>query len=315
MKLANRKIVWLILCLVFFSSQIFAQTALPVRYEEHRFFVEPVTTSGQKLLFFTDSGGGLFIYKDAAEKLASVKTGKDGNEPIDFPAFKTGFSIPVPLGSDGKLYVLDRTPNAPNLGDSQGMLGQAWFGGRIWTFDYPGKKLILWDKSPEIFKKKSSKPVTFGFKTDENNKRALNFPRIQVEIDGEVFELLFDTGATTFLTKEVLEALKDGGKEERATSFITNTTFEKWRKKHPEWRVIEKAEKTTGEAMIEVPEIKIAGYTVGPVWFTRRADKNFHEFMSKFMDKQVEGAIGGNALRHFRITVDYPQARAIFEKK
>ena len=67
--------------------------------------------------------------------------------------------------------------------------------------------------------------------------------------------------------------------------------------------------------MIEVPKIKIAGYTVGPVWFTRRADKNFHEFMSKFMDKQVEGAIGGNALRHFRITIDYPQAKAVFEKK
>lgn len=66
--------------------------------------------------------------------------------------------------------------------------------------------------------------------------------------------------------------------------------------------------------MIEVPEISVAGYTVGPVWFTRRPDKNFHEYMSQWMDKRVEGALGGNALYHFRITIDYPRAVAVFEK-
>ena len=76
-----------------------------------------------------------------------------------------------------------------------------------------------------------------------------------------------------------------------------------------------KAESGTHEAMIEVPKIKIAGYEVGPVWFTRRANKNFHELMSRFMGKQVEGAVSGNAFRFFRITVDYPKAVAVFEKK
>jgi hypothetical protein len=40
--------------------------------------------------------------------------------------------------------------------------------------------------------------------------------------------------------------------------------------------------------MIEVPEVEIAGSLVGPVWFTWRQDKSFHEFMSSMMDKQVE---------------------------
>lgn len=156
--------------------------------------------------------------------------------------------------------------------------------------------------------------VALGFKEDENGQRVLNFPRIQVVIDGETLDLLFDTGATTFLTDTAVTALRDGGAAERATSFITTSTFEKWRKRHPNWRVIEQAEITTGEAMIEVPSVTVAGYTVGPVWFTRRPDKNFHEFMSKFMDKRVEGALGGNALRYFRVTVDYPNAVAIFER-
>jgi hypothetical protein len=133
-------------------------------------------------------------------------------------------------------------------------------------------------------------------------------------VDGETLDLLLDTGATTSLSDTALAALRDQSPPERAANFITASTFEKWRTRHLDWRVVERAEKTTNEAMIEVPHITIAGYTVGPVWFTRRADKNFHELMSKFMDKKVEGALGGNALRYFRVTLDYPDAIAIFEK-
>ena len=49
-----------------------------------------------------------------------------------------------------------------------------------------------------------------------------------------------------------------------------------------------------------------------PGWFTWRPDANFREYMSGMMDAQVEGAIGGNALRHFVMTVDYPGAAAYF---
>lgn len=77
-------------------------------------------------------------------------------------------------------------------------------------------------------------------------KNALNFPRVPVTIDGETLDLLFDTGAA---------------------SFIAASAFEKWRAKHPNWRVIERAENGSGEAMIEVPQVTIAGYTArrGPV--------------------------------------------------
>jgi hypothetical protein len=67
--------------------------------------------------------------------------------------------------------------------------------------------------------------------------------------------------------------------------------------------------------MIEVPEVRIAGHTVGPVWFTRRPDAAFHDFMARMMDKPSDGAVGGSALRHFqRVTVDWANAVAVFEK-
>jgi hypothetical protein len=198
--------------------------------------------------------------------------------------------------------------------DFDGMLGQEWFAGRVWAFDYPQHRLLL-HSSNEVMKKAGDRHrIALGFKTDESGTRLLNFPRVQVLIDGENLDLLFDTGATTTLSDSALSVLKDNRSAERATSFITTTIFEKWRKRHPGWRMMARAEKETGEAMIEVPKITVAGHSVGPIWFTRRRDKNFHEFMSQFMDKRVEGALGGNALRYFRVTVDYPNAVAQFEK-
>lgn len=36
--------------------------------------------------------------------------------------------------------------------------------------------------------------------------------------------------------------------------------------------------------------------------------------MSQWTDQRVEGALGGNALRRFQVTVDYPAAAAWFVK-
>jgi len=291
---------------------------LPARYDEHRFYVEPVAVDGTRLTFFTDTGGGLFLLRDAVERLrlSMVNVGGEGKDAFhlaELPKFRADAGIPAPLSRGGRIPVW--SPQTGEGGPSNfvgdGMLGQDWFGGRVWQFDYPGRRLLLLEDRPAG---NTQHRVSLGFKSDGTGKRVLNFPRIQAEIDGETLELLFDTGATTFLVDSALAVLKDGGAAARATSFITNTTFEKWRKKHPDWRVIEKAEKSTGEAMIEVPLVTVAGYSVGPVWFTRRADRNFHEYMSGFMDKRVDGALGGNALRYFRVTIDYPGAVALFEK-
>jgi hypothetical protein len=158
--------------------------------------------------------------------------------------------------------------------------------------------------------------VTLGFQTDPAGKRSADFPRIAATLDGETLDLLFDTGATISLSPEALAQLADKGPATRGTSFIAAVHFDAWRRKHPDWRVIEHADIGIKEAqpMIEVPAVTVAGYTVGPVWFTRRPDPNFHQLMSQYMDRQVEGALGGSALRFFRMTVDYPHASAVFER-
>ena len=63
---------------------------------------------------------------------------------------------------------------------------------------------------------------------------------------------------------------------------IADVQFKAWRSAHPDWRVIEDAQDGTHAAMIEVPSVEIAGHAIGPVWFTWRPDRNFHEFMMPY---------------------------------
>lgn len=131
-------------------------------------------------------------------------------------------------------------------------------------------------------------------------------------------DLLFDTGATVALSdsaRAVLAAWGVVGPAERGTSFIAQSVFERWRARHLAWRVIERADRAFGQSlpMIEVPRLAVAGHEVGPVWFTMRSTRSWRG-MSAAMDRAVQGALGGSALRYFRVTVDYPNATATFER-
>jgi len=67
--------------------------------------------------------------------------------------------------------------------------------------------------------------------------------------------------------------------------------------------------------MIEVPSITIGGFKIGPVWFTVQPDLALSRlYMAQWMDKPTEGAIGGSALHYLRMTVDWPNAIAVFEQ-
>jgi hypothetical protein len=92
--------------------------------------------------------------------------------------------------------------------------------------------------------------------------------------------------------------------------------FERWARRHPQWRVLRAADQIGGVGdgfdMIEVPQVVIAGLRVGPVWFTQRPDRAFREWMSSMTDRPIEGALGGSAFKTTRMILDYPGGRAYF---
>ena len=294
---------------------------IPTQIVENRFYAHPVTKDGIELNFYTDSAGGLFMFRSVVDRLhlptAKRKIEDEELEEVGFPDFQPGKGLPPPLGQDNKLFVgLENKDLIDHFGQGvSGMLGQQWFAGRVWTWDYPGRKL-LWRAEGDLPKVATAHRIRLGFATNDHGKRFLNtsFGRIQATIADEVLDLLFDTGASTTLTETAMKAINDGHAAQRATSFINKSIFDRWHTEHPDWRVIERAEKGTEAAMIEVPRLSVGGYDVGPVWFTVRPDKNFDQWMSQWTDKKVHGALGGSAFRFFRITVDYPNAIAYFEK-
>lgn len=299
--------------------------ALPVRFEAGRVFVRPVTSDGDTLQFFTDTGGGAnMLFAGTATRLGiaveQVVQGSDTFAVAPWPTFRPKASIPPPAldAPPGDRMLVTPAPSQGPMAlvfspDDAGVLGRTWFADRVWTFDYPGERLLLRPRG-DLGDWAEEHRVPLGFRVDASGRRMMHFPRIQIAVEGRTIDMLFDTGATTVLTDSARLALNDGGPARRATSFISASVFDRWRAEHPGWRVLEAAEAGTRSAMIEVPSIDLAGHRIGPVWFTRRPDAAFRQWMSQWMDEPVDGALGGSALQFCRFTIDYPNAAASFAR-
>lgn len=303
------------------SMQPVKPQVLPTVYEAGHFFAVPETRDGQRLKLLVDTGGGggggmYWIGKSAAQRLHLKSTActADGRYPPVFqlPDYKVGHGLPPP-GKAPCGAALLVFPQADSNYDGQ--LGAGYLPGRTWTFDYPAHRLTFegdaWQPDPVAHR------APLGFPHDADGTLASGFARIAIRVDGQSLDMLLDTGASSYPTPV---AVRISGTPtvhgEGVTSYITTGTLERWHRAHPDWRVVENADYKVAahplKRIIEVPEVEIAGWSVGPVWFTEQPDKAFHEYMAKMMDKPTEGAVGGNVFRHFAMTIDYPHEAAYF---
>lgn len=226
---------------------------------------------------------------------------------VPLPVFRDDAWIPAP-SHDGTVSLNPDPPepvgDRPGFGRS-GLLGRRWHGGRVWEIDYPQKRFLLHAVPPA---ESWTTTAPLGFR-ERNGERLFHFPRVQVSVDGEILDVLFDTGAHTRLSSAAAAAAAVGAAGSViATSFIIETVAQRWRDRHPDWPVVQGGEAGSEATMIRAASVLIGGVDVGPVWFTQRADANFLEHMSQWMDKPVVGAIGGNAFHRLRLLVDYPGA-------
>jgi hypothetical protein len=286
------------------------RTLLPTRFENNRIFVAPRLVGGATVLFYTDSGGGLNAIREDVVQRHGLAAGADVEEPgqpplktARWPAFVPDASIPPPERDafmQGQLAVVPPEGFGEGPMRDEGFLGSRWFAWRVWEFDYPARSLHVlqgWS-APEGT---PSTPMTLL------PERNMFWPRVQIEIDGEQLDMLFDTGAQMSLGPDGAKALGLAEGTRVAGSFITARQYRKWRDAHPDWPVALKGDH--GMPMIQVPNVRIAGKDTGPAWFAARPDRNFTEYMSSMTDAPVEGAIGGSAFGRLRLVADYPAQR------
>ncbi len=293
-------------------EQAIRETLLADSYlDHHRFFMAYPTTSGDSVLFYTDTGGGRLVYPAVAQIM---------NLTIDSVAVEGGYMEMLPVAGAFRERGWPAPLQAPFVfRESQrmdtsfdGMLGAYWFGNKRWRFDYADGKLykvdsIDWSALP------ASHTVELGFMTDSTDQALTHFPRLDIVVDGDTIPTLLDTGAKISLSDEAATIMDQEG--EVGASFIISTLFDRWRMDHPDWRVIEGGDAHLQMDLIEVPEVTVAGHTVGPVWFARRPDPNFTEYMSQWMDQPVQGAVGGSCFLHFEsMVVDYVARKAYFQR-
>ncbi len=290
---------------------------MPAVFRADRVYLECAATHVGTLRFYTDTGGAMVIAAPALARLGlQPRTPADptlraqlGGDARVIAMQSLGLAATIPLAHAPMVVVpaMRQLPGWPPQGD--GILGQAWFAGHVWTWNYPKGRLWL---DPPGWAPADARAVPLGFPVDAQGKRIDDFPRIVVRIAGKPVPLLLDTGAETYLTRAALAQLRDGGPRLRATSMIIASLFDRWHREHPGWRIIRQAQAGTMAAMIEVPRVRVAGLRVGPVWFTERPDANFLKVMSSMTSAPVYGSLGGNALRDLRMTIDYPRALAWF---
>ncbi len=309
---------------------------LPARYVADRFYVEPVTDDGAPLRFLTSTGGALLLAgepdpsaesarahdtmfaREKAKELglspASIDADGRPTEVVLLPPFVYDAWIPKVNMLEGRAPVADGAEVKAIAADIDGLLGQGFFRDRVLSFDYLGRALLL-RADADLPKHEAAHRAYLGFAKDAAGKRTWSYPRIEITVDGEKLSMLLHTGAGVALSRDALAKLGADGPLVRGTSFIGAGVFERWAGKHPQWRVLEEAEDGSREPMIEVPTIRVGGFDVGPVWFTRRPDASLKKGLSELMDQPVDGALGGSALRFFCLTIDYLCGFAVFEQK
>jgi hypothetical protein len=292
-------------------------TVVPTTYESGHFYATPMLANGKRLRLVLDTGGGTtptnWISSSQASRLGVAIDHEceiDGRiYKAGSPAFAEGSRLPdlSPL-CRGVVVLPDK-----EAGGFSGQVVPFYFLGRVWTFDYPSRRVVIRGSAWQPPGDAHSAPV--GFKTLADGSQ-LGWPRITVRVDGEELGMLLDSGATAKPTAEALRedprTLTEGF---TVGSYITESTMQRWIAKHPDWLVIEKGDVLLSKfgRMIRVPELDIAGWRVGPVWFIERPDQAFHSMMASLMDRPPEGAIGANVLERFSLTLDYKRREAWFQ--
>ena len=329
------KLTTLFFCLLYFNG--IAQNApvsagkpvyIPSVLINGRFYIKIPTFNGDSILSFCDTGGGYTaLYPSTVSKLhlqsKILELNIDGEKTNYIPAKDVINHPDIPLPFIQLYYQkyintpFFEVPESSKADDffssyipQEAFLGQFFFIGHAWTFNYPEGKILMNTPLARDGKYDNMQPI--GFKKNRDGTKRFGHPSMQVEIDGQLIDVLFDTGASILLSKATQAALNVDSKS-IGGSFIAKSVFDDWRIKHPDWRFIEKGE-VTGADMMQVPLVKVGSLTAGPVWFAKRPDEAWSRGMIGSMDKVVKGAIGGSFFQYFKVTIDYNSELVKFER-
>jgi len=279
-----------------------SSTTVALHVEFNRPFIDLQFTrsdgSPRTARFWVDTGGGGFLFCETLARDIGLKIGEElraeGERlaPTKPPVTMLG-RMAIDVEGARAFVMLGKKTINPGV-DAEGLFPAHLLRRYHVIFDYPGRKFTL------------AKPGTVkpsGVRLETPIDQHSGFPRVELQIEGQTYGLLLDTGASfTMISREQLEA---------------------WLKVKPELPnaigALGAGDMGLGKMEADALMLGLAPIDLGPfklngVAAVSRPKGTFEQYMSRMMAKPIIGALGGNVLRAFRIEIDYANNATYFEK-
>lgn len=270
------------------AQYVFQGVKMPLVIENNRiyaYFGFPDSAGKvQPLLTNIDTGGGAVILaRKAVDALGlatqPLKGAPSGMLAVDLKSVRADMmSFPVPVAATSAAETAAFMPGA----SSPAFLPGAVLSDHIITFDYTAKAIAI-----------DGGPLDDGVPLVVQVSKGHEFPRVELEIDGERMGFLLDTGASfTMLSQSVIDRLHA---------------------KHPEWKYLAGAygpanmigKGDLASHMLRIQNARWGPFDLAPLDVVSRATGTFEKWMSPMMSAPIVGSLAGNVLRNFALRLDY----------
>ncbi|MGH8184098.1 MAG: hypothetical protein ACREPH_10620 [Rhodanobacteraceae bacterium] len=267
---------------------------IPMRVELNRPYIEVMLTGpterSVRAHAWVDTGGGTIILSAGLASRMGLKAEgkpvKDGGDllaPTTVPTLDVGGKVLKLV--DAHAFISTGEPHLLNHTDAGMALPGRYLRHYIVVFDYPAHVFTLADPG-------TYSPEGTAVKTSIGG----GMPVVHASVAGKSYAFLLDTGGQYCM--------------------ISDAELGPWSKQHPAWPRVAGAygpanmllgrtfEKNLG--MLRIPTIQWGPFRIEDAGAVSRPIGAYENMMSETVGTPVIGSIGGNLLRHYKVTVDYP---------
>jgi predicted aspartyl protease len=248
--------------------------------------------------FWVDTGGGGFLFCEPLARDIGLSIGEELRQegerlaPTTPPKTTIG-QMSLNVEGARTFVVLGKKTLNPGV-NAEGLFPAHLLRRYHVIFDYPAEKFTL------------AKPGTIkprGVRIETPIDPRSGFPRIELQIEGQIYGFLLDTGASyTMISREQLETwLKDKPESANAVGAVGAANMGLGRME-------------SDALMLGLAPVNLGTFQLKGISAVSRPKGTFEQYMSRMLTKPIIGALGGNVLRAFRIEIDYVNNASYFEK-
>jgi hypothetical protein len=272
------------------------------------YVIAPGTEPALKLRLDT---GGYDLVTAAAAQRAHLKAGNAHLQSGD----RATYELPGPsaLSPDALLEARADALETTFLDPVDGTLSLGRFAAQPLTIDFPHKTVALGEPHPAgdriAMTVGAAAPPAPGLPSSMSAV-------LPVTIGGERVTMLLDTGADVAIDALARDRFDDAAAT-RSLPLISQALFDRLHARHRDWTVLtgagRMAETKRPVTLLRVPDLRIGAHRGPPTWFAVREDPATYAFLTRAFKTPVEGDLGGEALRQWRVTIDVARETLVID--